>query len=170
VDKDVLRELREKVERLQSALQERHDERNALRRDLQKTQSDLDELRRNSAAASAANSTDTDNEEDLLLPQETDGNQPVRIIEFPRHFQERLNEFPRHVARATMSMLGRIAAGEPAAFVGAVRLKACPTVMRQRIGIDFRLLFRLMPDRVKVVDLIPRQDLERKIKTLIRPD
>jgi hypothetical protein len=169
VDKGVLRELREKVERLQSALKERHDERNALRRDLQKTQSDLDELRRNSAAASAANDTDADNEEDLLLPQETEGTQPVRIIEFPRNFQERLNEFPRHVARATMSTLGRIAAGEPAAFVGAVRLKACPTVMRQRIGIDFRLLFRLLPDRVKVVDLIPRQDLERKIKTLIAP-
>jgi len=34
------------------------------------------------------------------------------------------------------------------------------------MGIDFRLLFRLLPDRVQVVELIPRQDLERKIKTL----
>jgi hypothetical protein len=167
-DERALRELRQKVESLQSTLKERHDQRNALRRDLQKTQDHLEALRRSSASISAAPNADadTDNEEDLLLPQETDGNQPLRIIEFPRNFHERLNEFPRHVARATMSMLGRLAGGEPAAFVGAVRLKACPTVMRQRIGIDFRLLFRLLPDRVQVVDLIPRQDLERRIKTL----
>jgi hypothetical protein len=38
--------------------------------------------------------------------------------------------------------------------------------MRQRVGIDFRLLFRLLPDRIQVIDLIPRQDLERRIKGL----
>jgi len=62
--------------------------------------------------------------------------------------------------------LGRLAAGEPAAFVGVVRLKASPDTLRARIGIDPRLLFRLLPDRVQVVDLIPRQSLERRIKTL----
>jgi len=46
------------------------------------------------------------------------------------------------------------------------RLKSAPTVVRQRVGIDFRLLFRLLPDRIQVIDLIPRQDLERKIKTI----
>ena len=54
----------------------------------------------------------------------------------------------------------------PAAFVGAVRLKSTPSVTRARIGSDFRSLFRLLPDRVQVVDLIPRQDLERRIKSL----
>ncbi|HYR43145.1 MAG TPA: hypothetical protein VER98_08990, partial [Terriglobia bacterium] len=29
-------------------------------------------------------------------------------------------------------------------------------------------LFRLLPDRIQVIDLIPRQDLERKIKTIRR--
>jgi hypothetical protein len=48
-----------------------------------------------------------------------------------------------------------------------VRLKACPDILRWRVGIGFRLLVRLLPDRVQVVDLIPRQDLERRIKTLI---
>ena len=49
----------------------------------------------------------------------------------------------------------------------AIRRKACPAILRRRVGIDFRLLFRLLPDRLQVVDLIPRQDLERKIKTLV---
>lgn len=46
-------------------------------------------------------------------------------------------------------------------------LKACPSITRQWIGIDHRLLFRLLPDRVQVVDSIPRQDLARRIRTLV---
>ena len=109
---------------------------------------------------------DSDHEDDLLLPQDAEGNHPVRLIEFPRSFHDRLSEFPHHVARGTMVMLGRLAGGDSAAFAGAKRLKSRPNVVRQRIGIDFRLLFRLLPDRIQVIDLIPRQDFERKIKTL----
>ena len=168
VDGKALEELRQKMESLKSALKERHNERNELRRELQKAHTDLEELRQKAApAAPAGNGRDTDHEEDLLLPQEAPETQPVRVIEFPKHFQESLASLPKSVARGTLTMLGRLAAGEPAAFVGAVRLKACPSIMRHRIGIDFRLLFRILPDRVQVVDLIPRQDLERKIKTLV---
>jgi hypothetical protein len=38
--------------------------------------------------------------------------------------------------------------------------------LRARVGIDHRLLFRLQPDCVQVVDLINRRDLEKRIKTL----
>jgi hypothetical protein len=154
---------------LKSALKERHNERNELRRELQKAQTDLELLRQKTAppAARSDSREEGDYEEDLLLPQESDGNQPMRVIEFPRNFGQTLSSMPRHVARGALSMLGRLAGGEPAAFVGAVRLKACPSITRQRIGIDHRLLFRLLPDRVQVVDLIPRQDLERRIKTLV---
>ncbi len=72
----------------------------------------------------------------------------------------------RPVARAAVIMIGRLAAGEPAAFVGALRLKATPNVMRQRFGINYRLLFRLWPGRLEVIDLIKRKDLDRRIKTL----
>ena len=108
-------------------------------------------------------------EDDLLLTEETVGQQPVRAIECPPNFQQTLRRMPPSVAGGTMTVLGRLAAGEPAAFMGAIRLKACPDILRRRVGIDFRLLFRLLSDRVQVVDLIPRQDLERKIKTLVGP-
>ena len=166
VDEPALAELRQKVAELKSALKERHNERNALRRELQEAHETLDVMRQKTAGKPPA-SDEEDREEDLLLPQEADGNQPVRTIEFPKDFLERLSSLPKSVARGTMTMLGRLAAGEPAAFVGAVRLKACPEITRQRIGIDFRLLVRLVPGRVQVVDLIPRQDLERRIKTLV---
>jgi hypothetical protein len=64
-------------------------------------------------------------------------------------------------------MIGRLAAGELDAFSGVLRLKACPETYRQRIGASHRLLFRLTPDRLIVVDLIDRRDLDRRIKSLV---
>jgi hypothetical protein len=66
---------------------------------------------------------------------------------------------PRHIARTAMAILGSLARGGPAAFVDAIRLKACLSVMRQRIGGDWRLLFRLGNNHVHAIDLIPRNAL-----------
>ena len=167
VDEKALADLRGKVENLKTELKERHNERNELRRELQKTQSDLEELREKSEGQVETEKISEDEENALLLPEETLGQQPVRLIEFPKKFEERLATFPRHVARNVMKTIGELASGEPAAFVGVVRLKAIPTMMRQRVGSDFRLLFRLFPDRVQVVDVINRKDLDRRIKTLL---
>jgi len=164
-DERALRDLRGKVEVLHEALKERHNERNELRRELQKAQSDLDTLRQ-SAAPAAADEAEPDHEEELLLPQDAVEVHPVRLIEFPKGFQAALAAFPRHVARAAIIMVGRLAAGEPAAFVGALRLKQVTDVMRQRIGSDYRLFFRLHPDRLQVIDLINRKDFHHRLKTL----
>jgi len=164
-----LEELRHKVEELKGALKERHLERNELRRELQKAQVNLETLRAPVAAADGKPveaPLNADAEAEQLLPPEPPTPQPVRLIEFPKDFHGRLRSVPRAVARGTLTLLGGLAAGEAAAFVGIVRLKACQGIFRQRIGSDFRLLFRLLPDRVQVVDLIPRQDLLRRIKTL----
>lgn len=168
-DEPALQELRRKVEGLKAVLKERHLERNELRRELQKAQVNLETLRSTATSPGGSPTGEShgpDPEAELLLPPEPPTPQPVRLIEFPKDFQERLRSVPRAVARGTLTLLGGLAAGEPAAFVGMVRLKACQGIFRQRIGSDFRLLFRLLPDRVQVVDLIPRQDLLRRIKTL----
>ena len=87
-------------------------------------------------------------------------------MEYPPRFRETLDELPRQAARGALAMLGRLAGGEPAAFVGVVQLKACHGVLRQRVGSEHRLLFRLLPDRVQAVDFINRRDLDRTIKRL----
>ena len=161
-----LRELRQKVKHLEADLKERHEQRNALQRRLEIVQAKVEALHEERAQLTSANDREADEEDDLLLPQTAEENHPVRLIEFPRNFHERLSEFPHHVARGAMVILGRLAGGDSAAFSGAKRLKSRPNVVRQRVGIDFRLLFRLLPDRIQVIDLIPRQDLERRIKTL----
>ena len=162
----IIRELRSKVKQLESDLKERHNERNELERRLERMQARADTLAGHEQAGGSSSPDGADREEELMLPEETESQHPLRLIEFPRNFQERLKEFPRHVARGALVILGRLAAGEAAAFGGAKRLKSAPTVVRQRVGIDFRLLFRLLPERIQVIDLIPRQDLERKIKTI----
>jgi hypothetical protein len=161
-----IRQLREKAKHLQSDLKERHNERNALLRRLETIQARFDSLVEHTLASQNAGESGAEDEEALLLPQEAEENHPLRLLEFPRNFLERLSEFPHHVGRGALAVLGRLAGGDPAAFSSAKRLKSAPTIMRQRVGIDFRLLFRLLPDRIQVIDLIPRQDLERKIKTL----
>jgi hypothetical protein len=157
--------LRLKVDSLKTALKERHHERNDLRRELEKAHADLEELRQSPALA-LADDAELEREEALLLPQDAPEIHPVRLMEFPKGFQQTLAGFPRHVARAAVIMVGRLAAGESAAYVGALRLKQTPNVMRQRIGSDYRLLFRLQADHLQVVDLINRKDFDRRLKTL----
>lgn len=168
-DDERLRDMRQKVKTLEASLKDRHDERNTLQRQLEAAQEKVETLRERvqHGVAASSNGAEPDLEDDLLLPPDAEGSHPVRLIEFPKGFHDRLNDFPHHVARGAMVMLGRLAGGDSTAFSGANRLKSRPNVVRQRIGIDFRLLFRLLPDRIQVIDLIPRQDFERKIKTLI---
>jgi hypothetical protein len=168
LDEGALHALREKVSELKCELKQRHNERAVLRRELEKMHTDLESLRQFQVqhGKPIQDPEETDEEESLILPGEVTANQPVRLIEFPRKFQSALALIPRQTARATLAILGRLAAGEPAAFSGVVRLKACPDILRQRIGIHYRLLFRLQPDQVQVVDVINRKDLPRRIKSL----
>jgi len=161
-----LKELRRKVDELKSELSERHGERNRLRRELQKAHDNLKSLRQTTTASPDEEAEASRREDELLLPQSAPEVHPVRLAEHPKHFLQTLEGLPRPVARAAVIMIGRLAAGEPAAFVGALRLKATPNVMRQRIGINYRLLFRLWPGRLEVIDLINRKDLDQRIKTL----
>jgi len=160
------KDLREKIEFLTAEVKREHTERNIYRRKLENTEKVLQQVLREVEASSPEIESEADPEDDFLPPEEGERNDPLRIIDFPRNFQEKLNELPRHIARNAMMTLGGIAAGDPASFVGALRLKTRPDVMRQRIGADYRLLFRLSAERVEVIDLCPRQELDRKIKTL----
>jgi hypothetical protein len=161
-----LREMRIKLDGLKGTLHERSAERITLRRELEKARDDLETLRHGNPPPTPAGDTAGDDEDAHYLPEQPAGNQPLRLVEFPHKFRETLEELPRQAARAALAMIGRLAGGEPAAFVGVVQLKACHGILRQRIGSEHRLLFRLHPDRVQILDLINRRDLHRKIKTL----
>ena len=159
--------LRIKVNALKISLKEHNQERSELRKELHKVHTDLDHLRADTTAKQPAPAPREPQEAGYELPPEVLGAQPVRLITFPARFQSTLDGLPIQIARQAMQTLGRIASGEQAAFTQVVRLKALPGISRVRLGIDFRMLFRLLPQAVEIVDIIPRQDLERRIKTLV---
>lgn len=161
-----LRELKEKLRLEKSANRQSSEERAQLRRELGQAYAELKAERKEKAKTPAAAQANLPSEDDLLLPGEVESTQPPRLIEFPRRFQDTLLHLPRQVGRAAMMLCGRLAAGDPSAFSGVVRLKLAPDVLRVRVGLDHRMLFRLLPDTVQIVDLINRRDLEKRIRSL----
>jgi hypothetical protein len=105
-------------------------------------------------------------EENLLSAEEPDSTQTLRLPEFPKKFLETLGHMPKSVTGAALILIGRLAAGEPAAFSGIKRIKTVRDLWRQRLAGDYRLLFRLRPDVLEIVALINRRDLEKRIKSL----
>lgn len=164
-DTDALRQLQAKLAATSAALRASNEERAALRR---KT---IDDLARSDARRATrppeppADDSDPD-DTTHTLPGGVASQQLPRPIDFPRRFFDTLQHLPTQVGRAALTLIGRIAAGDPAAFTGILRLRAATDVHRARIGRDHRLLFRLHPDRVEVIDLINRRDLDRRIETL----
>ena len=156
-------ELRARVHRLKGELTQRHAERNQLRRQLDRMRKSVDAL--------------TAQHEESPVPPELEGSAaptarpeglagtlPPRLPLFSKRFREQLATVPDGVTRRALLTVGRIAAGDPGALRGARRLHADRDLHRQRIGRDYRLLFRLHDDELEVVDLLPRQDLERTLR------
>ncbi len=165
IDESALQELRRRVAFLRDELQERHRERNQLRGDLNLALDRLEELSRKEPVPVAVDEIE-DSETDWSDEAEPSGTQPVRIPEFSSKFRSSLEELPARIVRQAMLSIGRMAAGESGAFVGIKRLTRSRDIVRQRIA-DHRLLFRLHPQAIELLALIPRRDLERRIKSLI---
>lgn len=160
-----VRELREKLREQQATIRQSNAERAQLRRELGQAYTELKAGRKEREQAPAAGEHPS-GEEDFLLPGEVESVQPPRLIEFPRRFQDTLLHLPRQAGRSALILCGRLAAGDPSAFSGVVRLKAAPDVLRVRVGQDHRMLFRMLPDTLQIVDLINRRDLEKRIRSL----
>ena len=161
-----LADLRTQLTSLKADLKQRHLERNQIRRDLAKAREELEALRRQHTHSAGKGSTHEQDEATLLLPEEGHGLQPVRLPVFPSGFSESLARLPEGVSRVALRLIGSLAAGEVSAFRGAQRLKINRDVWRQKVGLAYRLLFRLDDESLEVVALVHRQDFERFIKSL----
>ena len=88
-----LRELRDKLARHKAMLGERTAERLALRHELEKAHDELETLRQGNATLTASASATEDgageDEEAFYLPAQVDGNQPLRLVEYPLRFARR---------------------------------------------------------------------------------
>ena len=158
-------ELRERVHRLKGELNQRHAERNQLRRQLDRMRKRVDALTAQHEEPPVPPGLEV-SAATTERPEELAGSLPPRLPLFSKRFRERLATVPEGVKRRAILTVGRIAAGDSAALRGARRLHADRDLHRQRIGRDYRLLFRFHEDELEVVDLLPRQDLERTLREL----
>lgn len=165
---DAVVELRSRIDELKVALKERHTERNTLRRELNVALKETAELRkaRTHADQDANSFVEPDREDQALLAEEQTPLQPLRLPFFPGRFAQTLDVLPDNVARAAMVLVGELAAGEPASFVGMRRLRVRHEICRVRVAADYRLLFKLQTGKLEILDLINRRDFEKWLKTL----
>lgn len=159
-----LREMRSKMQTLKALLSERGEERVKSRREVERLQAEVAELKAAQQASGAMGPEDTD--EPPGEPLVVEGQQPLRKVDLPSKIYGTLASFPPQVGRGVMTLLGRLAAGDPTAFKGLVKIYECEDVLRARVAGDYRLLLRLTPDAVEVCAVVNRRDLQREAKLL----
>ena len=89
-----------------------------------------------------------------------------RIPVFTKRVRASFQHLPEVTKRHAVVLVSRIAAGDHAALRGTRRLEADRTVWRQRVGRDYRVLFRMTDEELEVLDVVHRQDLERTVRQL----
>ena len=164
VDDTVVRELRERLERMKGDLKDRHRERNALRRDLEATKERMAEL----VSVPEVEEPGAHDEDDDLPEIDVTAAAKVRIPVFPDNFADRLREVPDATARAAMARLGELCAGYEHAFREVRPLRGFDGTWRVKVGRSYRLLFHPGDETLDVIDLVHRQQLEKRLFRLRR--
>ena len=147
--------LLDRIRTLKSELKERHAERNALRRAL------ANEPSHAPAPQDAAEAPESIPEEDVPV---SDGR--LRIPVFSDLFRDAMVQVPQTVARSAVEKAAQIAAGRNGAFIETRRLRGQQGLWRAKVGRSYRMLFRLTDNTVDVLDLVHRQDLDKRIRQL----
>ncbi len=94
--------------------------------------------------------------------------QPARVPRFEAAFLDALARLPEHNQRGALELIGRLAAGREEAFRLARPLRGMRAVWRVRLQRSYRILFQMDEGELRVLDIVHRQDLERRIRVLWR--
>lgn len=164
-DDRAVRELRERLEVLKADLKERHNERNALRRELDQSRAQIAELESAQAEEPEVEEEEDDEDDEAL---DVTVAAKVRVPVFPDDFHQKLREVPEATARAAMMRIGEVCAGVGVAFREVRPLRGFDGVWRVKVGRSYRLLFRPLDHTLEVVELLHRQDLEKRLFRLRR--
>ncbi|MEZ4236031.1 MAG: hypothetical protein R3F59_07695 [Myxococcota bacterium] len=165
-DDGAVRAMRERLESLKEELKERHRERNALRRELDGARAQMAELERQHDDAAAA--PDEEEDDDEVDDLDVSVAARIRVPVLPDGFGDRLKVVPEATARAALVRIGELCAGFDTAFREVRPLRGFEGTWRVKIGRSYRLLFRPTDHELEVVDLLHRQDLEKRLFRLRR--
>lgn len=146
--------LARKVEEMKSLLAEGNAERASLRERVAELE----------AARTAASRSDSDSAEIALGPADDGGSSdeatmPVRIPVFDPRAIESLRELQPKTSRQAVSIAGRLASGDRAAWRDVKRMQGMEGVWTARVGIHHRLIFTVDEDQLDVRDVVTREAL-----------
>jgi hypothetical protein len=162
---DEHREQRRKIDELQALIRAGNEERLELRQRL----AEASAHGRNIGASAARSQLLDESDEDDVAAEVPSGNlqRRVRVPAFDRRATDAVGTIPGHVAAAAVRTAGELAAGDSAAWRGVKQAKDMRRqMMMARIGIHHRLLFRVEDDILRVVDVVPRENLLTTLKRL----
>lgn len=158
LDRDREKELRAKIEELKGLVSEGNEERSELRQQLA-AQSRV-------ARAAAPEEPAPEVEE----PDEVEDAAPPRGISIPvisRRVQDALAGAPVSVASEMLKLLGGLAAGDGFTWRGTKPAQDMPKpVLMARVGIHYRLLFRIEDGMLHTLDFVTRENLDTTLKRI----
>jgi len=158
IDRDREKELRAKIDELKSLVSEGNEERGELRRQLAASSK--------AARAAAPESPQPEVDEDSEVADVV----PPRGISIPvvsRRVQDALADAPAQVAAEMLKTLGGLAAGDGFTWRGTKPAQDMPKpVLMARVGIHYRLLFRIEDGMLHTLDFVTRENLDTTLKRL----
>jgi hypothetical protein len=153
----VLHHLRSKVDDLKGEISEQQEQRRQLRRQLAAEKQKLAALSPPDSQSSATLSTEQ------TAPVEPAGK--LMVPEYTDAFRRSCESLPGALAAKAILAAGRFAAHERAIWRHTRSLERLPEHYRIRIGQDYRMILRWLPGKLlRILDVIPRQDLESWIR------
>jgi len=160
-------ELVNEIKRLKNTVKEEHSERNRMRRQLRATKDELaakERVERYGDKDSTDPDSGTNKEDQWLEPMPERMVFRVRVPEFSAGCRQALALQATEISAAAVSLAGRLAAGDKAAWQGSRRLRQLPGLVRQKVGRSHRIFFRSNDETLEFVDLIDRRDFETWIR------
>jgi len=161
-DAQELAVLRAELQALKGMHKSVHEERNALRREVAQWRAQADE--------------EAVEEEEAVEPLDVDADEGgdgttapsgIRVPELPEGFLDHVNRLPPATGRTAMARLGELCSGRPTGWRETKPLQGFENVWRVKVGRSYRMLFRVHDGRLEVLDLVHRQDLEKKLNQLV---
>jgi hypothetical protein len=160
-DAQELAVLRAELQSLKAMHKSIHEERNALRREVAQWRSQAEE---EAVEADAVEAIDIDADDD---GDGTTAPSGLRVPVLPDGFLEHLNRLPAATGRGALARLGELCSGRPTGWRETKPLQGFDNVWRVKVGRSYRMLFRVHEGRLEVLDLVHRQDLEKKLHQLV---
>jgi hypothetical protein len=160
-DPERMRHLKMKVDELEGLMRERNAERTDLRRQLAAVTATA-----RTQVIPAGIGVDDDAEGQSCEPID-DADRDIALPMFSKNAKVTLDGLPRNIAAEALRTIGALGAGDVGSWRRVKRAKDMTRpVLMARIGIHYRLLFRIDEQALEVLDVIRRADLETTLKRL----